>query len=419
MRTEKAPPAHRGLGSIYRRTITGDDGKPREIPTWHIQFSVNGKQYRESTHTDSYNAAQKYLKRRITEVTTGKFHGIKVDRTLISELLDDVVADYKLKDRHSVNKMARPLVEKRLKPHFGRMRASNIKVPAIRDYVQERKKAGAAVASVNRELALLRRAFKLGAVHGKVGAAHVPDFTQLFQKEKNARQGFWEHAEYEKFRDALPVDERAMFIFGYWTGCRFGEIAQLEWPQVDLKGHAVRLRDDQTKPGEARIIPVGGPGGDLFEMLLDQKKRRADLCPDTPWVFFRQGSVDPNKESARRGRPVQDIRKAWDKAVKDTGINRLFHDLRRTGIRNLVRAGVPEKVAMLISGHKTRSVFERYNIVDERDLHDAADKLARFVRKTVAVEKCPSCGTRKPRTRVSQGVIFCDHCDEPVQQDRT
>lgn len=157
------------------------------------------------------------------------------------------------------------------------------------------------------------------------------------QKEKNARQGFWEHSEYEKFRDAPPVDERAMFIFGYWTGCRFGEISQLEWSQVDFDGRAVRLRDDQTKAKEPRIIPLGGPGNDLHAMLLEQQTRRAALCPDTPWVFFRQGSIDPNKESARRGRQVQDIRKAWDKAVKDTGINRLFHDLRRTGVRNLVR----------------------------------------------------------------------------------
>lgn len=71
------------------------------------------------------------------------------------------------------------------------------------------------MASIHRELALLRRAFKLGAVNGKIGAAHVPDFAQLLQKEKNARQGFWEHDEYLAFRYALPVDERAMFILGY------------------------------------------------------------------------------------------------------------------------------------------------------------------------------------------------------------
>lgn len=378
--TDKKPaPTQRGLGSIYRRTVKEADGTEREIPTWHVQFSVNGQQYRETTHTDSYNEAQKYLKRRITEVATGKFHGTKVDRTLMSELLNDVVADYELKDRHSVDKMARPLIENRLIPYFGRVRATNVKVPTITAYMRQRKEEEAAVASVNRELALLRRSFKLGAANGKVGAAHVPDFKGLIQKEKNARQGFWEHSEYEAFRDALPVDERAMFIFGYWTGCRFGEIAQLEWSQVDLEGRAVRLRDDQTKSGESRIIPLGGPGNDLHDMLVNQQKRHAALCPDSPWVFFRQGSINPKRKSARRGHQVVDIRKAWDKAAKETGITRLFHDLRRTGVRNLVRAGVPEKVAMLISGHKTRSVFERYDIVDERDLHDAADKLYRHL----------------------------------------
>jgi hypothetical protein len=133
-------------------------------------------------------------------------------------------------------------------------------------------------------------------------------------------------------------------------------------------------------------------------------------------VFFRQGSVDPTKESARRGRQVQDIRKAWAAAVKETGINRLFHDLRRTGVRDLVRAGVAEKVAMLISGNKSRSVFERYNMVDERDLHDAAEKLSRYVRKTVAVDACAACGTGKPRTRITDGVTSCDNCDKPISQ---
>jgi len=124
----------------------------------------------------------------------------------------------------------------------------------------------------------------------------------------------------------------------------------------------VRLRDTQTKSAEARIIPLGA---ELFVMLLAQKARRDATCPDSRWVFFRPS-----------GTPIVEIRKAWAKAVKATGINRLFHDLRRTGVRNRIRAGVPEKVAMLISGHKTRSVFERYNFVDERDLRAAVEKLS-------------------------------------------
>jgi integrase len=121
-------------------------------------------------------------------------------------------------------------------------------------------------------------------------------------------------------------------------------------------------------------------------------------------VFFRQGSNYIKRESPRRGQQVTDIRKGWAKDIEATktleaaqtrgiqreevpdeqrkavkGIDRSFHDLRRTGVRNLIRAGIPQKVAMMISGHKTTSMFSRYNIVDERDLHDAADKLASYL----------------------------------------
>ncbi|MGA2117468.1 MAG: hypothetical protein ABSH56_22240 [Bryobacteraceae bacterium] len=167
--------------------MTEAEGTKREIPTWHIQFSVNGRQYRESTHTESYNEAQRFLKRRITEVTSGKFQGTKIDRTPMSELLKDVLADYELKDRHSLDSMARPLIDKYLLPYFGRYRACNVKMPVIAAYLRSRKEAGRAVASINRELGLLRRAFTLGVTNGKVGQASVPDFKGLFQKEKNAR----------------------------------------------------------------------------------------------------------------------------------------------------------------------------------------------------------------------------------------
>ena len=76
------------------------------------------------------------------------------------------------------------------------------------------------------------------------------------------------------------------------------------------------------------------------------------------------------------GKPVKGFRKIWDKVCTSAGVpDLLFHDLRRSGVRNLRRLGVQESVAMRISGHKTRSVFERYNIVDGADLADAASRL--------------------------------------------
>ena len=106
----------------------------------------------------------------------------------------------------------------------------------------------------------------------------------------------------------------------------------------------------------------------MIERLGLEKQVRDPMFPDCQAVFHR------------RGKPVRNCPKAWDTACKAAGLDGLlFHDLRRTAVRNIVRAGIPEKTVMAISGHKTRSVFDRYNIVSDRDLTDAGAKLERYL----------------------------------------
>jgi len=186
---------------------------------------------------------------------------------------------------------------------------------------------------------------------------------------------------------------KPIVTFAFWTGCRKGEILSLIWPQVDLIERVVRLEPGETKNDEARVIPLVD---ELYEMLAMQKAARDLKWPECPWVF------------SRCGRKIKNFRRAWDQACKAAGIidengdpARLFHDLRRTGVRNLIRAGVPERVAMMISGHKTRSVFDRYNIVSERDLHEAGRRLNAYIRERESQSGDDKATPRRKHSRIA------------------
>ena len=149
-----------------------------------------------------------------------------------------------------------------------------------------------------------------------------------------------------------------MIALGYSFGFRKAELLNMRFQQVNLLSGTVTLDPGTTKNSEGRLVKLTS---ETFELLKQCRFSK---------------SADDFVISRHDGQPVKDFRVAWSKltvATKLPGL--LFHDLRRSAVRNMVRRGVPEVVAMRISGHKTRSIFDRYNIVSETDLADAATRI--------------------------------------------
>ena len=225
--------------------------------------------------------------------------------------------------------------------YFDRVKFDELSEDFLRDYrINQRKSLDRAERSTGH----LKRYFE-GYRVPDITSPKIEDYieTRLKEKENNTRKGFFEHADFIALRNALPSYLKGFATFGYRTGWRFSEIAGLTWSQVDLDNSIVRLEVGETKNDAARTV------------YLDDELQE---------VFQKQW----------------ECRGAWQTACKNAGIGqKLFHDFRRTAIRNMVRAGIPEGVAMKISGHKTRSVFDRYNIVNDADLQLAAQKQAVYL----------------------------------------
>ena len=348
----------RGFGSVFQQKKKRSDGKAVALPTWWIKYSKGGQVFRESSGSYDQRDAERLLKRRLGEVVTGKFAGLTPERIRIRDLTAEVVHDYGDNDRSSLSHVERRL-RLHILPPLGEIRAADFGTSEIRRYIATRRRESASNASINRELAILKRAFHLAAESDPPRVIRIPHFPML--EENNVRIGFLEHEAYTRLRDALPAEVRLLFIVAYHVGCRRGELLKISWSQVDLAAKRIRLEPGTTKNKEGRTLPIYG---EMVELLQLEKQIRDATAPDCPFVF------------QRRGKPVRNFRKAWDAACRAAELEGLlFHDLRRTAVRNMVRAGIPEKTAMAISGHKTRSVFDRYNIVNDRDLTEAALKM--------------------------------------------
>jgi len=324
-----------------------------------IKFYSNGVPQYESSKSHKESDALRLLKRRLGEVES-ETYAAQSGRILVSELLDDLLRDYRANNPKSYTDFAMPVV-KRLRAEFGKHRTSSITTDRLIRYQDERRQT-AANATINREMALLRRAFHLGEQATPKKVHLIPRFPML--PENNVRKGFLERSQYEALLLELPAELKPLLTVGYHIGCRRGELVPLQVSQVDLAAGIIRLNPGETKNDEGRILPIYG---DMIPVLAAQLAEIHERWPFCRFVFHRCGQR------------MQDFRESWDKAAERAGVpGLLFHDLRRSAVRNMIRAGIPERVAMAISGHKTRAMLDRYNIVSERDIREAGTRMEAY-----------------------------------------
>jgi len=364
----------RGAGSIFQ--APGCD-------TWTIKFSAHGRTVREATGfsgEDGRARAQQLLTQRIHEIDTGRFIAPEVQRIRVCDLADDFLRDYRIQKRKSVGHAERRW-RLHLEPFFGQLRVGAVTITLINKYVETRQKAKAENGTINRELAALKRMFRLGHKASKL--TFLPAFPSRL-KETNVRQGFVDDAQYSALVAAAgELWLRAYLEVAFTYGWRKHELLNLRVRQVDLKARTLRLDVGSTKNDEGREVALSANAHTLLTECVRGKG------PDDH-VF------------TRHGRPVLDFRKAWAKLCIAAGVGAMVcrackktvtgdececgsrklkyaglivHDLRRSAARNLRNADVPEGVIMKIGGWKTRNVFDRYSIMAQSDLADAIKKL--------------------------------------------
>src|SRR5215831_13711875 len=381
----------RGLGRLFKRGSV-----------YWISYYHRGKEYRESSESESESQARKLLRKRLGEIGSGKLIGPIEEKLTFDQLAEDLVTDYEVNGKRSLESVK--LSIRHLTDFFGFDRALNITTDRVRAYIAKRlqeigekhqsriankvqtarqvRETAKAVhdlarkqrllaeahwleqeaegletisnASINRELAALKRMFTLAIQAGKLSSKpYIP-----MLEENNARQGFLDHAGFIAISSHLPDHLKDPITFLYLSGWRVSEMRALEWRDVDLAGNVIRLRPEISKNKKGRLLPLQG---DLLEIVQRADANRRLDCVS---VFHHNGNL------------VGDFRKAWKSALMAAGLGKKFvHDFRRTAVRNLTRAGNPEKISMALTGHKTRAVFDRYNIVSEADLSQATEKL--------------------------------------------
>jgi integrase len=284
---------------------------------------------------------------------------------LFDNLMDDFLAELEKEGKLDWKKKVEGFRRNHLDAWFGGIKAKDITTTKINDFVRHKLNDGLAPGTINRLLSALIRMFRLAAQHTPPKIHQVPHIAKL--TEKNVRQGFFGRKQFQALLSQFTgrsAHVRPVVEFAYFTGWRRQRIFDLTWEQIDMNQGLIM--PDLNQPASKQVGLVSFKAFPELQILI--RRQHKVKVPGCPYVFHN------------KGRKIVDIKTAWNNACKRANLEgMLLHDLRRTAARNMIRAGVPQAVAKKVTGHKTDTMFTRYNIVDEKDLVEAGEKMGVYL----------------------------------------
>jgi integrase len=346
----------RGDGRVFKRG---------EI-VW-CAYNLRGKEFRESCETTDETQARKFLQARLKEVHADEigaraFVTPKAAKITIGELLGELRASLELDGKLSAETVCHVA---RAEKDFGYVRAAKLTAKDVDVYIAGRLADGDRPATVNRTLVYVRQAYSLAK---KREILNRSPFIKRMDERDGIRREFFSETEIAAIVEALPGDLKDFTRWCAACGMRKGEAASLRWGMV--QGDELHIPGSITKNGVGRTLPISDLP--LIPEIIERRRQAARVEVNgttemVPFIFHRAG------------RAVSNFDKAWATATKQAGCpGKIFHSLRRTAVRQMIRAGIPIPLAKLWSGHTTDDVFYRYGILDTNDMRKAFEKKEQF-----------------------------------------
>jgi integrase len=345
---------------------------------WWYGFIFNGQRVQRSTKVENKREAENIEKAAWTQLARGEVNIAdkpEADRRTIGQLLDVLVTDFKARNKGDIKNLNLIATVKR---DLGDRWADTLTTAAVTEYVTNLRKSpktktkgrrskSLADSTIKHRLQILASAYELenrAREEASLPPLIVPRFPKL--SEGNARSGFLNRAPFDVLFSYLPADLKDFCLFGYLTGWRKSAIASLEWS--DVRDGNIYLRGVHSKNKQPYYVPIIGE----LVQLIERREKVRSVKTDSSVLL---SSLVFHRDGAR----ISEFRKSWTTACKLAGCEGLlFHDLRRSAARQLIRSGTSKDVAKVVGGWKTDSMFSRYNVTGEEDLRDAMEKLKTY-----------------------------------------